>query len=73
MGITRKVLALSCGLFFSHGWAHAAFLDKGLEAYHAGDFKTALAQWLLFADDTPRSECAANLLLETMATCSLEL
>jgi len=40
MGITRKVLALSCGLFFSHGWAHAAPLDKGLEAYHAGDFKT---------------------------------
>ena len=50
MGITRKVLALTCGLFFSHGWAHAVSLDKGLEAYQAGDFKTALAQWLLFAE-----------------------
>jgi len=51
MGITRKVLALTCGLFFSHGWwAHTAPLDKGLEAYQAGDSKTALAQWLLFAE-----------------------
>ena len=44
------MLALTCGLFFSHGWVHLASLDKGLEAYQAGDFKTELAQWLLFAE-----------------------
>jgi|TARA_B110000908_G_scaffold8742_1_gene10805 TPR repeat protein len=50
MGINWPVLTLTCALFFSHGWAHGASLDKGLEAYQAGDFKTALAQWLLFAE-----------------------
>ena len=50
MGINWPVLTLTCALFFSHGWAHGESLDKGLEAYQAGDFKTALAQWLLFAE-----------------------
>ena len=50
MGINWPVLTLTCALFFSHGWAHGASLDKGLEGYQAGDFKTALAQWLLFAE-----------------------
>ncbi len=51
MSITRTLVTLTCALLFSHGGISvAANVDKGLEAYQAGDFKTALAQWLLFAE-----------------------
>ena len=63
MSITRTLVTLTCALLFSHGGISvAANVDKGLEAYHAGDFKTALAQWLLFAEQgSQRSICISCL------------
>jgi len=39
-----------CALLWVPGWVVAANLDKALEAHQAGDFQTALAHWLVFAE-----------------------
>ena len=50
MSIRKVLLGLTLILLWANGAAIAADVDKGLQAYKAGDFKTALSQWIPFAD-----------------------
>ena len=47
---TMKKLTLALLLIFSCATAWAADFDKGLAAYQAGDFATALAEWRPLAE-----------------------
>ena len=47
---TMKNLSLATLLIFSCSTAWAADFDKGLAAYKAGDFATALAEWKPLAE-----------------------
>ena len=47
---TMKKLTLATLLIFSCVTAWAADFDKGLAAYQAGDFATALAEWRPLAE-----------------------
>ena len=50
MRISKKIIGLTLSLLLGSGVAVAADFNKGLEAYHSGDFETALAEWTPFAD-----------------------
>ena len=48
--LSMKKLTLALLLIFSCVTAWAADIDKGLAAYEAGDFATALAEWKPLAE-----------------------
>lgn len=50
MSIRKVLLGLTLILLWANGAAIAADVNKGLQAYKAGDYKTALSQWIPFAD-----------------------
>jgi TPR repeat protein len=50
MSISKKIIGLTLLLLLGSGMSAAADFDKGLEAHNAGDYKTALAEWVLFAE-----------------------
>jgi TPR repeat protein len=50
MGVNKWPVTMALSMLVAIGAATAASNDKGLEAYQAGDFKTALSAWLTFAE-----------------------
>ena len=50
MNISKKIVGLTLLLLFGNGVAVAADYNKGLKAYHLGDFKTTIAEWTLLAE-----------------------
>ena len=50
MSIKKIITGLTLSMLLASGVASAADFSKGLQAYKAGDFKTALAEWTPLAE-----------------------
>ena len=50
MNIKKIIVGLTLSLLLISGVASAASFDKGLQAYHSGDYKAAITEWTSAAE-----------------------
>jgi len=53
MNFKKIIIGLTLSILLGSGVAVAADYDKGLLAYNSGDFKTALAEFNVLAEQGP--------------------